>query len=77
MNNTIGEVMLAKRNFMIEFCREEKGVKLYSINDEAGDVFVDRIFDGRNAEAVLRLVKQAYEQGLKDMAEHIQSATKI
>lgn len=63
--------MLKKRNFQIEFVREEKGERLFVIHEDKGYVFVDRILSERDAEAMLSLVKQAYKAGLKDMQEHL------
>ena len=58
--------MFEKRKFSISFIREEKGQKLYIITDSEEEVFVDYILPEREAKAMLRLVEQAYKQGLID-----------
>ena len=70
--------MFEKRKFIKEFCREQNGEEMYSVQDESGRlVFVDRIFPSRDADAILALVEQAYEQGLIDMSENITEAIKL
>ena len=64
--------MLEKRKFIKEFVREENGEKKYLVVDHPNqDVFVDRIFNDKDASLILILVEQAYNQGLEDMANHI------
>lgn len=63
--------MFEKRKFGIDFVREEKGQKLYLISDTEEEVFVDYILPEREAKAMLRLVEQAYKQGVLDMQEHM------
>lgn len=68
--------MFEKRKFSIDFIREEKGQKLYLITDSEEEVFVDYILPEREAKAMLRLVEQAYKQGLIDMKQHIEKKLK-
>lgn len=63
--------MFEKRQFNINFIREENGQKLYLISDTEEDVFVDYILPEREAKAMLRLVEQAYKQGILDIQEHM------
>lgn len=63
--------MFEKRQFNMDFVREENGQKLYIITDKEEEVFVDYILPEREAKAMLRLVEQAYMQGLLDMQEHM------
>lgn len=64
--------MLEKRKFIAEFVREEHGEKKYIIIDHPKqEVFVDRIFNEKDASFILSLVEQAYEQGIKDITVHI------
>jgi hypothetical protein len=63
--------MFEKRKFDIYFIREEKGQKLYLITDSEEEVFVDYLLPEREARSMLRLVEQAYRQGVLDMKEDI------
>ena len=70
--------MLLRRKFVKEFCREENGEPMYSVQDESGRlVFGGRIFPSRDVDAILALVEQAYEQGLTDMKSHIIASMKL
>lgn len=70
--------MLEKRTFVKDFVREENGEKKYVVIDRPNqEVFVDRIFNEKDATLILNLVEQAYNQGLKDMANHITKEMKF
>lgn len=70
--------MFEKREFVKQYVREEGGEKKYIVLDKLEEsIFVDRIFNDKDASAILSLVKMAYEQGAIDMADNIKKSLKV